>query len=62
MAGAITNLSESWGNLTTSFASSDLETLGVKLKETLVVSAGDATEIVTLTRHHSLLPRGKGTA
>jgi len=62
MNGAITNLSESWGNLTTSFVSSDLETLGVKLKDKLVVSAGDATEIVTLTRHYSLLPQGKGAA
>ncbi len=62
MTGSITHLSESWGNLTTSFVSDDLETLNAKLKDTLIVSAGDATEAVTLIQHYSLLPQGKGAA
>lgn len=62
MTGSVTYLNESWGNLTTSFVSDDLQTLGVKLKDTLVVSAGDATQAVTLTQHYSLLPQGNGAA
>lgn len=62
MTGNITYLNESWGNLTTSFVSDDLETLDVKLKDTLVVSAGNATQVVTLIEHYSLLPQGKGAA
>lgn len=62
ITGSITHLSESWGNLTTSFVSDDLETLDVKLKDTLIVCAGDATYAVTLTQHYSLLSQGKGAA
>lgn len=62
MTGNITHLNESWGNLTTSFVSDDLETLDVKLKDTIVVRAGDATQAVTLIEHYSLLPQGTGAA
>ena len=62
LMGTISNVSESWGNLTTTFVSRDLETLGVKLNDSLLVSAGDATQIVTLAQHYSLLPQGKGAA
>jgi hypothetical protein len=62
MTGSITHLSESWGNLTTSFVSDDLQSLDVKLSDTIVVSAGDTTQAVTFTQHYSLLPQGKGAA
>ncbi len=62
MTGSITYLSESWGSLTTSFVSDDLSSLGVKLKDTFVVSAGDTSQVVTLTEHYSLLPQEKGAA
>jgi pimeloyl-ACP methyl ester carboxylesterase len=62
MTGNITHIHEAWGNLTTSFVSDDLQTLDVKLKDMIVVSAGDATQAVTFTQHYSLLPQGEGAA
>ncbi|WP_411845867.1 SAM hydroxide adenosyltransferase [Roseibacillus persicicus] len=62
LTGTVTHLNESWGNLTTSFVASDLETLGAKLNDSLVVSAGGKSHTVTLTSHYSLLPQGRGAA
>lgn len=62
MTGSITHLNESWGNLTTSFVADDLRTLGVKLKDTILVSAGDATQSLTYVQHYTLLPQGQGAA
>ncbi|MGJ8724626.1 MAG: SAM hydroxide adenosyltransferase [Roseibacillus sp.] len=62
LTGSITHLNESWGNLTTSFVASDLETLGVKLNDELLITSGDNEQVVTLTQHYSLLPQGKGAA
>ena len=62
LTGAITHLNESWGNLTTSFVASDLQTLEVKLGDRLLVTSGANKQVVTLTQHYSLLPQGKGAA
>ena len=62
LTGTISHLNESWGNLTTTFVASDLKTLGVELGDSLLITAGEKTQVVTLTRHYSLLPQGKGAA
>ena len=62
LTGTINHLNESWGNLTTSFVASDLETLGIELGDSLLVTAGNKKQGVTLTQHYSLLPQGKGAA
>jgi hypothetical protein len=62
MAGSITHLSESWGNLTTSFVADDLATLKMKLNEALIVRVGEATQDLTLVQHYSLVPQKQGAA
>ena len=62
LTGSITHLNESWGNLTTSFVEDDLRKLGVKLKDTILVSAGDATQSVTFVEHYTHLAQGQGAA
>ena len=62
LTGTISYLNESWGNLTTSFVAGDLQTLGAKLDDKLLITVGDKEQTVTLTRHYSLLPQGQGAA
>ncbi len=62
ITGSITHLSESWGTLTTSFVSDDLMALNAKLKDTLEVRAGEATQVVTLVEHYSLMSEKSGAA
>jgi pimeloyl-ACP methyl ester carboxylesterase len=62
ITGSISHLNESWGNLTTSYVSDDLMILNAKLNDTLVIRAGEATQVVTLVQHHSLMPEKSGVA
>lgn len=62
ITGSITHLNESWGNLTTSYVSDDLMTLNAKLNDTLVVRAGESTQVVTLVQHYSLMAEKNGAA
>ena len=58
--GKAERVSESWGNITTSFVADDLKALGVALKDEILVMAGTKSETLTLARHYSEIAYGKG--
>jgi len=60
LIGKASRVSESWGNITSTYVKSDLETLGAKLNDKLLLSVGTKSQILIVARHYSEVPRGKG--
>lgn len=60
--GKVGHISESWGNITTTYVSGDLKTLGADLMDKLVIRAGTKSETLILAQHYSEVPRGNGAA
>jgi len=60
LLGNIRMASESWGNLTTAFVATDLETLGLKLGERATISSGDNKLEVVVANSRSDAEQGKG--
>ena len=62
LVGKVDRVSESWGNIITSFVTSDLTKLGVKLKDKLIIRAGAKSHKVTLVTHYSEAAKGQAVA
>ena len=62
LIGTATEISESWGNITTSFVKADLTTLGVSHKDTLIVNVGQKSQSLTLASHYDQVPQKEGAA
>ncbi len=62
LMGKASRVSESWGNITSTYVKSDLETLGAKLNDKLLLTVGNKSQILIVARHYSEVPRGKGAA
>jgi len=62
LIGKASHVGKAWGNITTTYVSSDLKTLGAKLKDRLRVTVGTKSETFILARHYSEVPIGKGVA
>ncbi|MGJ8658144.1 MAG: SAM hydroxide adenosyltransferase [Akkermansiaceae bacterium] len=62
LMGSASNVSESWGNIETSFVKGDLTKLEAELNDKLLVSVGAKSHAVTLARHYSEVAKGQGVA